>query len=236
VVFLHPQPFQLVLHVGFHVEWAEVSAEMTDKGGVVIRPVDDRIGIHECWLEVVESHSSEVGKGEADLLGVVAKSVWSVAKGELELNEEGLEFFWIGTVKKVGYSEFGFVVIPSWLLKVSGKEGDGLREIGELRRLISAVVSAWGTAWWAAWRTTWMATWRAAGGAAWRTTGGRRRVRIAIVVAATVVVTTTVVGIVGIVVALDFVDVTLWRIFAGGAGKGVVGSDFRRDNLCPSNG
>jgi hypothetical protein len=212
VVFLHLQLFQLVLCVGFHIEWAKVSAEMTDEGGVVVRTVDDRIGVPECWLEVVESHSSEVGKGEVDLLCVVAKSVWSVAKGELELDEKGLEFFRIGTVEKVRYAGFGFVVIPSRLLDISGKEGDGLREIGELWRLISAVVSAW------------------------RTTGGRRRVRIAIVVAAAVVVTTTVVGIVGIVVALDFVNVTLWWIFAGGAGKGVVGSDFGRDNLCPSNG
>jgi hypothetical protein len=121
-------------------------------------------------------------------------------------------------------------------VEISGKEGDGLREVGELRRLISAVVSAWRTAWWAGWGAAWMTAWRAAWGAGWRTTGRRQRVQIAIVAAAAVVITATVVRIVGIVVTLDFVDVTLWRIFAGGAGKGVVGSDFGRENLCPSNG
>jgi hypothetical protein len=66
------------------------------------------------------------------------------------LDEEGLEFLRVGTVEKVGYAEFGFVVVPSRLLKISGKEGDGLREVGELRRLISAVVSAWWAAGWTA--------------------------------------------------------------------------------------
>jgi hypothetical protein len=149
------------------------------------------------------------------------------------LDEERLEFLRIGTIGKVGYADFGLCIVPSRLLKVSGEEGDGLCMIGELRRLISAVVSAWGTTWWTAWRIACMATWRAARGAAWKATGRRRRVLIAIVVAAAVVVTTTVVGI---VFAWDFVNVTLWRIFAGGAGKGVVGSDSGRDNLCPSNG
>jgi hypothetical protein len=232
VAFLHPQLFQLVLRVGFHVEWTEVISEMTDEGEIVVRPVKDRIGVHECWLEVVESQSSEIGECEVDLFGVVAKSVWSVAKGELEVDEEGLEFLRVGTVEKVGYSDFGFVVVPSRLLEISGKEGDGLREVGELRRLISAVVSAWRTTWWVGWGTAWMTTWRVG----WGTTGRRRRVRIAIVVAAAFIITATVVGIVGIVVALDFVNVTLWQIFAGGAGKGVIGSDFGRDNLCPSNG
>jgi hypothetical protein len=60
-----------------------------------------------------------------------------------------------------------------------------------------------------------MTTWRAG----WRTTRRRWRVWIAIVVATAVVITATVVGI---IVAWDFIDVALWRVFAGGAGKGVV--------------
>jgi hypothetical protein len=55
---------------------------------------------------------------------------------------------------------------------------------------------------------------------------------VAIVVAAVIIVTTTVVRV---VVSWDFVNVTLWQIFTGGAGEGVVRSDFGRTSMGPSN-
>jgi hypothetical protein len=145
------------------------------------------------------------------------KSVRLIAEVELKLDEEALEFLQVGTMELVGFTEFGFHVSPSGLLNVSSEEGDGLCEFRELQRLVSAVVSAWGTTSMAAWRTTWR----------------RRSMRIAIVVAAAVIVTTTVVRV---VVSWDFIDVALWWMFTGGAGKGFVRSDFGRTSMGPSNG